>query len=316
MTLRCLIIAVQTMILASAAGLEAAQAERIWVLNESDPVYCAWRRDIVHSRRYRGRYVRTFAFRPLKWAEYIMKPGDTLQTVAVRLGISVDAIASASGFVHVHAASPGDRLLVPNFDGISYRSTSGVSLAELAAKYDIPAGDIRRFNGYQRDWLPSGGQVFVPGGTMSPLEQGLFYGTAFSPPIDAIVVTSGYGYRSDPFSGRQAFHGGVDLAAPGGTPVRASHEGIVEFSGWAGGYGNLVVVRHAFGYRTLYGHLQRRDVRVGARLARGAFLGAVGSTGASTGPHLHFEIQHHGASVDPARYTTLHRDRPAAAPVF
>ncbi len=300
-----------------AQDLLAAPLERIWVLNDSDPVYCAWRRDVTRSRRYRGRYVRSFTFAPLRWAEYVMKHGDTLQTVAVRLGISVDAIASASGIVHVHAASPGDRLIIPNFDGISYTSSAGVRLADLSQKYDVPQEDIRRFNGSSAQWVPAGARVFIPGGTMSPLEQGLFYGTAFSPPLDAILVTSGYGVRSDPFSGRQAFHGGVDLAAPAGTAVKAAHEGIVEFSGWSGGYGNLIVVRHAFGYRTLYGHLSRRDVRPGMRLAMGAHLGAVGSTGASTGPHLHFEIQHHGATVDPARYTSLqHRDRPAAAPVF
>lgn len=315
MSRRYLAIMIQ-LLLTCAFELPASQAERIWVLNDSDPVYCAWRKDITFSRRYRGRYVRTFAFRPLKWAEYIMKRGETLQTVAVRLGISVDALASASGFVHVYAASPGDRLLVPNFDGISYQSRVGIRLSELAAKYGIPVGDIRRFNGYPRDWLPPGGRIFIPGGTMAPLEQGLFYGTAFSSPIETVVVTSGYGYRNDPFSGRQAFHGGIDLAAAYGTPVRAAYEGVVEFSGWAGGYGNLVVVRHAFGYRTLYGHLQSRAVRVGAHLERGMLLGKVGSTGASTGPHLHFEVQHHGLSVDPARYTVLQHDRPAAAPVF
>jgi len=284
--------------------------DRIYVLHESDEAYVRFKKEIAASKRFRGRYERDFDFPPLRYAEYILKPGDSLPSAAARLGISVDAIASASGVSFVHALSAGDRVLVPNFDGISYVSSGSCALEELAEKYDVPAADIKRFNGFSGGRLPHGGRLFIPGASMEPMEQGMFYGTAFASPLDEVLVSSYFGARSDPINGHRAFHGGVDLAAPPGTPVRAAHEGVVEFSGWSGGYGNLIVLRHAFGYRTLYGHLQNRDARAGDRVRLGAVVGRVGSTGYSTGPHLHFEVQHHGQAVDPMRYATLHhRDR-------
>ena len=295
----------------------AALLERIYVLHESDDVYMQFKRAAAVSKRYRGRYVQDYQFPRLRYAEYILKPGDNLQSVAARLGISVDAIASASGAVFVHAFSSGDRVLVPNFDGISYMSSSSCSLEELSAKYHIPAADIRRFNDWKGGRLARGDRVFIPGATMDPLEQGMFYGTAFGSPLDEVLISSSFGARNDPFTGRAAFHGGVDFAAPLGTSVRAAHEGVVEFASWSGGYGNLIVIRHAFGYRTLYGHLQRMDVRAGEQVRMGAVIGRVGSTGYSTGPHLHFELQHYGQAIDPMRYSALqHRDRPAASPAI
>ena len=315
--LLCLAFALTIPVPSVAAGADDCGPERIYVLTENDDVFMRFRREILQSRRYRGRYVAEFRFRPLRYAEYFMKPGDSLQLVAVRFGISVDAIASASGIVFVHAPVPGNRLLVPNFDGISYASSEGCTLAWLAGKYDVTAREIRRFNNFGGTVIPRGGRVFIPGAAMSPLEQGLFYGTAFHAPLAKSFVTSGFGTRSDPLTGRQAFHGGVDLAAAHGAAVFAAHEGDVEFAGRAGGYGNLVMLRHAFGYRTLYGHLSAIHVRPGQRVSLGAGIGRVGSTGYSTGPHLHFEIHHYGAVVDPGRYAGLaHRDRPAAVPVY
>lgn len=291
--------------------------ERIYVLHESDAVFMRFKKEIALSKRYRGRYVREYTFPALEYAEYYLKPGDSLPSVAARLGISVDAIASASGVVYVYAPASHDRVLIPNFDGISYASSSSCTLAELAEKYDVPVSDIMRFNGFARNRLARGERLFIPGASMDPLEQGMFYGTAFASPLQEVLLSSAFGSRSDPFTGHRAFHGGVDLAAPAGTPVYATKEGVVEFSGWSGGYGNLVVIRHAFGYRTLYGHLASREVASGDRLRAGQALGRVGSTGYSTGPHLHFELQHHGQAIDPMRYSTLqHRDRPAALPVL
>jgi len=144
---------------------------------------------------------------------------------------------------------------------------------------------------------------------MRPLEQALFYGTAFACPLPLARLTSRFGLRRDPISGRLVFHGGLDLAAPRGTAVRAAHEGVVEFSGRAGGYGRLVVLRHAFGYRTFYGHLAALNVRNGQSLKRGGLLGRVGSSGYSTGPHLHFEIRHYNRKINPLHYAALDHSR-------
>jgi murein DD-endopeptidase MepM/ murein hydrolase activator NlpD len=113
------------------------------------------------------------------------------------------------------------------------------------------------------------------------------------------TITSDYGWRSDPFTGRAAWHAGMDIAAASGEPVAACWDGQVVFAGQKGGYGNAVVVEHEGGWRSVYGHLSHIDVREGDRVAAGRKIAEVGSTGRSTGPHLHFELRYTGASVDP-----------------
>jgi len=114
-------------------------------------------------------------------------------------------------------------------------------------------------------------------------------------------LTSGFGWRNDPFTGRRAWHGGIDIAAPEGTPVRAAREGTVVFSGRKGGYGNLVVVEHAGGVRTFYGHNRSNAVAEGQAVKAGQLLAEVGQTGRATGPHLHFEVRVGEEAVDPAK---------------
>ena len=110
--------------------------------------------------------------------------------------------------------------------------------------------------------------------------------TYLNSPLEFSRVSSGYGMRFHPIHGGQRAHLGVDFAAPTGTPVRTVGDGVVSFAGWQGGYGNIVVVQHANDQQTAYAHLSRIDVRKGEKVAQGEFIGAVGSTGASTGPHL------------------------------
>jgi murein DD-endopeptidase MepM/ murein hydrolase activator NlpD len=112
-------------------------------------------------------------------------------------------------------------------------------------------------------------------------------------------VTSTFGERRDPFTGEADFHAGLDLAAPRGTPVRAAASGTVEFSGRRGDAGNLVEVAHADGTRTRYAHLDSMKVAQGDSVHAGQVLGAVGSTGRSTGPHLHFAVERAGKNIDP-----------------
>lgn len=116
---------------------------------------------------------------------------------------------------------------------------------------------------------------------------------------DEAVVSSRFGMRSDPLTGERRMHRGVDIAAPRGTPIHAFERGRVTFSGSHGAHGNAVIVRHANGVETLYAHLSENSVRAGDAVSSGTQLGRVGSTGRSTGPHLHFEVMHDGRHVDP-----------------
>lgn len=114
-----------------------------------------------------------------------------------------------------------------------------------------------------------------------------------------VSLTSRFGARAAPLAGASRLHPGLDLAAPYGSAVVARSPGLVVAAGWAGGYGNCVVIDHGDGVQTRYGHLSRIVVRVGQHVDPGALLGAVGSTGLSTGPHLHYEVRINGAAINP-----------------
>jgi len=122
------------------------------------------------------------------------------------------------------------------------------------------------------------------------------------PVIGEVEFTSGFGVRSDPFLGRPAMHTGLDFRAAMGDPVRATANGKVASSGWAGGYGRMVEIDHGNGLSTRYGHLSEISVKVGDIIKIGQVIGAVGSTGRSTGPHLHYETRIDGEAVDPQKF--------------
>ncbi len=115
-------------------------------------------------------------------------------------------------------------------------------------------------------------------------------------------ITSGFGARASPLTGEPGRHMGVDIANEVDTPIRSTADGIVTYSGWEAGYGRLVVIEHGYGYSTRYGHLARIAVKVGDEVKRGQVIAYMGSTGRSTGSHLHYEVRIHGMPVDPEKY--------------
>ena len=115
-------------------------------------------------------------------------------------------------------------------------------------------------------------------------------------------LADGYGHRSDPLSGEGELHKGVDILAPMGTAVRAAADGIIIKAGWNGGYGRCIIIDHGKNYQTLYGHLSRMDVIEGQAIRQGETIGAVGSTGHSTGAHLHYEVHVGSTPVNPYRF--------------
>ncbi len=113
------------------------------------------------------------------------------------------------------------------------------------------------------------------------------------------LLTSGFGYRSDPFTGRRAFHRGIDIVAPAGKEVFATGDGIVTRAGRAQGLGNAVFISHGFGYSTRYGHMSRIIAKVGQKVRRGEVIGLVGSSGRATGTHVHYEVHVDGRASNP-----------------
>jgi murein DD-endopeptidase MepM/ murein hydrolase activator NlpD len=122
-------------------------------------------------------------------------------------------------------------------------------------------------------------------------------------PVDG-HMTSPFGERVHPITGKAEYHTGVDIAAEPGAPVRATADGIVSFAGWSGPNGNLVVLEHGLGFSTFYAHNRLVAVKVGQKVRRGDVISYLGSTGNSTGPHVHYEVWHDGKAVNPAKYFT------------
>lgn len=134
--------------------------------------------------------------------------------------------------------------------------------------------------------------------------------TAWSAPAEG-RLSSTFGKRADPLTQATRFHRGIDIAAPAGTPIRAAQSGTVVFSGHLNGYGNTIILEHAGGYRTLYGHASRNLVKEGEMISAEQVIGEVGSSGRSTGTHLHFELQKGGERIDPREFL-LASVRPAS----
>ncbi len=132
-------------------------------------------------------------------------------------------------------------------------------------------------------------------------QRDLYMATPLGWPVQG-WLTSGYGYRMHPIKHKKIFHSGMDIATKPGTPVRATADGIVIFSGRSGGNGNLVGIAHGFGYSTYYAHNKKNAVKVGDVVKRGDIVSYVGSTGSSTGPHVHYEVWKEGKDINPSPY--------------
>jgi murein DD-endopeptidase MepM/ murein hydrolase activator NlpD len=145
---------------------------------------------------------------------------------------------------------------------------------------------------------PNFKQLFMSWKKLDQLEQGTIAIPSIEP-VKGTSFTSGFGVRSDPFRGRAAMHAGIDLAGPLGTPIYATADATVGRSEWANGYGNLIELNHGRGIQTRYGHLTRSIVSGGQKVKRGDLIGYMGSTGRSTGSHLHYEVRIDGKAVNP-----------------
>ena len=133
-------------------------------------------------------------------------------------------------------------------------------------------------------------------------QHNLYVSTPKGWPVDDGHITSPFGSRDHPRSGTYQFHTGIDIAADPGRPIKATADGIVSFAGWSGGSGNLVALEHGFGYSTYYAHNKVLAVKLGQKVKRGDIIGYIGSTGNSTGPHVHYEVWQESKPMNPSSY--------------
>lgn len=244
--------------------------------------------------------------------EYTIEPGDTVSSVAKKFGISTDTIKWANDLENVNSLKPGQTLKILPVSGVAYTVKSGDTLESVAKKYQAEAQAILDFpfNDVPDDFKLKIGQVLivpdgVPPETAAPVQkrpqpQYLASGEsspAFQAPGGAQFVWPTMGVLTQYFSW---YHPGIDIANRAGPGVGADDGGTVVYAGWDNtGYGNRVDISHNNGYTTRYGHLANIYVSDGQQVFRGQIIGKMGSTGRSTGTHLHLEIRFKGVALNP-----------------
>ncbi len=265
----------------------------IQALNDSDVFYKQITRDIDHfyiDREKRKKLPGLLIYR------YRTKKGDSIFTISASLNISYEAIVTLNRLEKPGAFPVGTMLLLPNLPGIFVNVAPSTDFEFLIASWRRKPENAQMVTvAYPRKAT----FYFLPGEKFHSVELSFFLGVMFRYPLPKGVITSYFGPRKDPFTGKNEFHEGIDIAAPQGTPVLASRGGTVEKEGKDALCGNFVLLHHESGYETKYCHLKKIFVSLHQRVRSGMILGEVGSTGRSTGPHLHFEIRERGKPKDP-----------------
>lgn len=238
---------------------------------------------------------------PVSFQNYTVRAGDTLGGITLRFGLAnLSTIIDINGIENARALRVGQQLRIPSIDGMMYTVASGNSLAGLSARFNVPLEDLLDVNDLSDATLFVGQRIFIPGAKMDQTRLHEVLGDLFRNPIrSSYRLTSQFGWRPDPFTGVRTYHTGVDFACAQGTPIYAAMTGTVIAAGWSSVFGNYVVVRHANGYQTLYGHMAEIRAKEGQSVSQQSVLGTVGSTGYSTGNHLHFTVYKNGEPVNP-----------------
>mmetsp|Transcript_24 Transcript_24/g.39 ORF Transcript_24/g.39 Transcript_24/m.39 type:complete len:858 (-) Transcript_24:741-3314(-) len=231
---------------------------------------------------------------PAKENVYVVRRGESLRTIAAKLKISPATIASMNNIRSIYAPlTPNQSLRIPlKQESGKHTVRVGDSLEIIAHEYGLSVSMLKQANPQlHANSIVIGESLAIP---PAP-------GKVFGKPTQAGFPSSLFGWR------RGRMHQGVDIAAEPGTAVFATQEGIVRFAGWCGNFGNLVEILHLNGFVTRYGHVSSIFVKEGQRVDKGDTIAAVGSTGRSTGPHLHFELRKRGSAVNPLDYAEIER---------
>lgn len=233
---------------------------------------------------------------PSSWLEYRVQPGDTLSSFAVRFGLPVIALQEINNIKDPDLLVVGQALKIPA-EAFTHTVAPKETLSEIARRYQVSLERLVAANGLDNpDHLIPGQTIVVPGAGLDVLTQ---TARVAALPV-ARLAWPVLGWLSSPFGMRDGRpHEGVDIAANEGEPIRAARSGRVIFAGPRGTYGNTVILYHGSGLTTLYAHAQKVLVQPGQWVEEGNVIALVGSTGRSTGPHLHFEVRLNGVPYDP-----------------
>lgn len=247
--------------------------------------------------------------------EYEIKSGDTVSTIAQRFGLRTNTILWANNLSAFSLIRPGNKLTILPIDGVLHTVKSGETISRLAQIYNTNSQEIINYNNISGDTLTINQKLIIPGASRisapavarptTPSYTGAsvvrdIVSPAPAPassnkmvwPTEGRRITQYYSWR----------HNGLDIANRTGTPIYAADAGTIEFAGWSTGYGNNIVINHGGGKKTRYAHMSQMFVTVGQSVGIGEHIAAMGSTGWSTGPHLHFEVIINGVRQNPLNY--------------
>ena len=236
---------------------------------------------------------------------YTVEKGDNLISIAAAFGVTVASICESNGISNPHLIHPGQKLEFPGVPGLLYTVVPGDELLALANKYGVDEETIWFANALDSSELVPGTKLILPGAKLpDPPPKSKVTSRGGSVSMANVTVpgfiwpllgniSSGFGMRG------RSFHRGIDITSKRGTTISAAASGTVVASGWRGSYGYMVEIRHNEQVATLYAHASKLLVKRGDYVEQGQAIATVGSTGYSTGPHLHFEVKVNGTHVNP-----------------
>jgi len=229
---------------------------------------------------------------------YKRQKDDDIFSVSSLLNISYDTISTLNRIANPNEFKEQDTIIISNLPGIFVPLEPESDLEGIMLSWRIQDKElgysvtVKRNSVYEK-------YIFFISDRFHSIERAYFLTILFKYPLEKIWLTSSFGERKDPFTGHPVFHNGIDLGAPMGTPVYSACHGVISETGYNELYGYYIIINHAGGYQTLYGHLSEILVETNKNVQSGIIIGRVGKSGKSTGPHLHFEIRKKGYPTDP-----------------
>ena len=271
---------------------------------------------------------------PLKVKAYVVAKGDSLWSIANSQNIELDTLVGSNTFKTSARLRPGAVLRIPNQDGIFYVMKKGETVEAVSKRYGVSMNKLRQVNNkIDVATLKNGDEIFLPGARPEGLvehhdntklaeakkanaKKASAKSEKLQPQKGEVAVkntggfrwpimgriNSPFGWRQHPVTRRRDFHTGIDIKANRNDPIKAAGSGKVVYSGWMGGYGKVLVVEHSNGQSTLYAHCSALLAGKGANVSSGQLIAKIGTTGRSTGPHLHFEVRNGNSPVNPIKY--------------
>jgi murein DD-endopeptidase MepM/ murein hydrolase activator NlpD len=238
---------------------------------------------------------------------YIPQEGEDLLSLAARCAIPYGTLASLNRLSNPADLAAGEPLLLPSAPGLFVSEEPRSDLEQLlyAARKDREGIRLSIKGKDKKE-----GFLFYPGDDLSLTERTFFLNRGFQFPLRNFTLTSPFGPRINPVTGKPGIHRGMDLAAPEGTGVYAAREGRIAEIGEDPVYGRYLIIAHGEEWMSLYGHLQKVEVILHENVQPVSLIGRVGSTGQSTGPHLHFEIRRKGRALDPQKQLRIFQGSP------